>query len=237
MGHRSLRSATPRRLVVATGVLGFVVLTFFVGPVALRAAGRWLDVGVAPRPADHVYPLGGDPAGRPFAAAAVIRAGLAREALIPRLAGDRDGFDPAGAPLVRRVLEVRGVAPARIRTLDPICHTTYDEARSLAAVLEAEPAATLIVVTNDYHSRRVRWILDRELGPAAARVQVVTCPTDHVPADWFRTADGLSLYGSEFLKLAFYHLRYGSGLYHLAALVLVALAVRFAFRRRRRAPS
>src|SRR6516225_4130094 len=49
----------------------------------LTAAGRWLDVGERlHEPVDCVYILGGDADTRPFAAAALIRSGWARQALI-----------------------------------------------------------------------------------------------------------------------------------------------------------
>ncbi len=66
-----------RRLVIATLLL---LLAFALAWAArfsiLAAMGRWLDVAQRPRPAEYVMVLTGDGDTRPFAAAALIKAGL-----------------------------------------------------------------------------------------------------------------------------------------------------------------
>ena len=63
----------------------------------LTSAGQWLNVG-SPLDdrVDAVMVLGGDASTRPFVAAAIIRAGLASQVLIPRTAEPDEGGDPHG---------------------------------------------------------------------------------------------------------------------------------------------
>lgn len=205
-------------------------------PILLRAAAAWLDVGCRPRPADYVMVLGGGENTRPFAAAALVKAGLARRALVAEIVPtpeSRDGIAPPAHEVNRQVLLKRGVAAADVVILPGAAATTYDEALALAAFLDGRPSARVLVVTNDFHTRRSRWIFSRVLGDRAGRVSIVSSPTDEFSLDyWWRSAIGFQIIAGEYLKLAFYAARYGHLGYWLAACAALALTVRLARRRR-----
>jgi uncharacterized SAM-binding protein YcdF (DUF218 family) len=179
---------------------------YLAAPWFLGWAGRFLDVSEPPRRADYVFVLGGGPETRPFAAAALLRAGLARRALFAtvKLSPEaEDGLWPADHEVTRRVLLARGVRPADIVIFPEECDSTEDEARVLACFLEAEPEATVTVVTSDYHTRRTRLLFRRALGPQQGRVHFVAAPVDGVDAgNWWRTEKGLVVYVNEYFKLA-----------------------------------
>jgi uncharacterized SAM-binding protein YcdF (DUF218 family) len=198
----------------------------------LRAAGRWLDVGVPPSRVDYIMVLNGDEQTRPFAAAALRKAHWASRVLVAEVAPSPMIEDRILSPeheINRQVLLHRGVPAEDIQILPGQAETTRDEARALASFLQSRPGARALVVTSDYHSRRSRWIFALALGDRATSVAFVSAPTDGFDVDrWWQNPWGFLAVGSEYLKLAFYAVRYGNAVPWaaslLALLAIVALA-------------
>ncbi len=65
-------------------VLVTVLLVWLRPGWVLPPLARYLDVSQPPRATDYVLILNGDPETRPFAAAALVRAGLVKEVLLTR---------------------------------------------------------------------------------------------------------------------------------------------------------
>ncbi len=183
--------------------------------VLLPPLAHYVDVSEPPRPVDYALVLNGAPDARPFAAAALVKAGLAREVLLTRQqltlesANVQDGVLPSELELTRRVLAARGVPPAAVRVLPGEIGSTFDEARALAGFLAEHPDATAAVVTHGFHTRRARWAVRRALGDAAERVSFVGIPCDGVDVEtWWRSSAGWWVYASEYAKLLYYRVRY-----------------------------
>ena len=219
-----------RRLLAALCFVAVVAaLCWTTYPRLLRAAASGLDVGERPRHADYVMVLTGGEGSRPFAAAALVKAGWARRALVAETAPPPeviDGIVPPYHEINRQVLIKCGVPAADVAILPGAAATTYDEARALAAFLKDRPGARVLVVTNDCHTRRSRWVFARVLADRAGQVSFVSAPTDEFPMDrWWQSQVGLLSIVTEYPKLAFYAASYGCLGYWLAAcgvLVLVA---------------
>jgi uncharacterized SAM-binding protein YcdF (DUF218 family) len=113
--------------------------------------------------------------------------------------------------------------------------TTYDEALALVAFLKDKPEARVLVVTDDYHTRRSRWVLDRALGEKADRASFVSAPyTDFTEDRWWRDEGQFIAVATEYPKLIFYIVYYGYIGYWLlacAGLAVVAMAIRRRSRR------
>jgi uncharacterized SAM-binding protein YcdF (DUF218 family) len=208
-------------------------------PQLLRAMARWLDVGARPQRADYVMVLNGGEETRPFVAAALVNAGFARRVLVAGTALSphmEDRIVPPDHEINKRVLMQRGVAESDITILPGAAATTFDEATALAAFLVKRPRARVIVITNDYHSRRSRWIFARTLADRAEQVMLVSAPTDEFRLDsWWQDDEGFVTIGSEYLKLGFYVVRYGHFGYWLVACIVLVLVGRWI--RRRETPS
>jgi uncharacterized SAM-binding protein YcdF (DUF218 family) len=197
----------------------------------LGAAGDWLACGAPLQRVDYLLVMPGDQTTRPFAAAALARHGLADTVVIPRNAASpavEDGIAPPTHEIIRRVLELRGVAAERIVVLDHHrTNSSWDDLRALADFLGDHPDSTAAVVTNDYHVRRTRWTARRVLG-RASDVVVFGVPTDGFgPNDWWRYRGGVQMYLSEYCKLLVYWIRYGDPVLWtaLAAAVIVIILV------------
>lgn len=193
-----------------------IVLTVLLAPGwVLPPLAHYLDVSESPRPVDFVLVLNGDPETRPFAAAALVKAGLAREVLLTRQrltlesATVQEGAMPSELEITKRILVARGVAEDRIRILPSDVTSTADEARILATFLTEHPQATAAIVTNGFHTRRARMVFRKLLGKHAERIAFVGTPRDGVDPDtWWHTPHGCSVYVSEYCKMPYYWLRY-----------------------------
>ena len=202
----------------------------------LQVAAWWLDVGEpCPRPAPYVMILNGGETTRSLAAAALIKAGLARHALIAEVAqqvGDRDQNVPPYHEINRRVLVNRGIAADAITILPSNAKTTRDEAAALAGFLKTHSDARVIVVTNDFHTRRSRWIFARSLGERAAQTTFFSAPSDDFDWNyWWRSEAGFVTVGTEYLKFAAYIVCYGHFIQWLAACLVLTCVARYARQR------
>ena len=227
MSLRSRLLAGTLTLVLAGGLL------WMTGHCLLRGMVRWLDVGQRPRQSEYLMLLNGDNETRPFAAAALVKAGFARHVLLTKVAPSPYAVELGmlSAPEVaQRVLLERGVPTAAVTILPVVASTTYNEAEALAAFLKDRPKTRVLVVTSDYHTRRSRWAFARALGEQADQLSFFSAPTDALQTDhWWRDEAAFVAITSEYLKLAFYVVRYGYLGYWLPAcggLVLVAAWIR-----------
>jgi LPXTG-motif cell wall-anchored protein len=201
----------------------------------LPAAGRFLDVSEPPREVDAVMVLGGGPTTRPFVAASLARAGLARRVLVPTFTED-DSASLSEQEVVRRVLRARGVPDGAVVTLPGAVERTQDEAWALARFLDEEPGATVAVVTSDFHTRRARMLFRREVGSHIDRVHFVAAPTDGFGADdWWRCEEGAATYLLEYFKLAYYGLTGERSWQAVVLGIVLAIAGAVVVWRRRRA--
>jgi uncharacterized SAM-binding protein YcdF (DUF218 family) len=227
----------PRKRWLAMATVGLVLLALYVARERiLPCAARWLDVGEIPTKAEYVMVLGGGAEVRPFVAAALVRAGLARKVLLshlPDLQNDDAGMTPPEYEISRAVLLRRGVPAADIAMVGRNNRTTYHEALALAAFLSPLPETRVLVVTSNYHTRRARWIFRQILGERAACVTFVSAPTDHFQADnWWKNESGFAAIVTENLKLVYYLFRYSRVPYVVGA-ILVTIWAGFLGRRYR----
>jgi uncharacterized SAM-binding protein YcdF (DUF218 family) len=208
---QSRRGRRLRWLLPAALALGLLLLYVGRDPV-LAAAARFLDVSETPAATDYVMVLGGHVQTRPFAAGALINAGLARKAVVATILCSGDslgGTLPTEQEVIRSVLVHEGVSPDAVIILPNPCASTFDEACALAEFLEAEPDSLVTVLTSSQHTRRTRWIFRRVLGPRAAQVHFVGVPLNGVDAtNWWHFESGWGTYLSEYAKLAFYLVHY-----------------------------
>lgn len=195
-------------LVLAAPALLYVARGHVLPPLAC-----FLDVSETPRKVDYVMVLGGGCDTRPFVAAALVNAGLARQVLLPEVKLPPDAQDGITLPehvITRRVLVARGVPDEAIVVLPGECASTFDEAQVLAKFLDTEPQSSVAVVTTSYHTRRCRWIFQKKIAAEQfARIHFVAAPTDGFDeTNWWHFELGCVTYLNECIKLGYYRIRY-----------------------------
>jgi uncharacterized SAM-binding protein YcdF (DUF218 family) len=86
--------------------------------------------------------------------------------------------------------------------------STMEEAKALRLYAIASQARSVIIVTNPFHSRRVRRIFDKILG-GAAQVQVSTINYPKFgPDNWWESEEGVIAFNNEWVKAVYYWMKY-----------------------------
>lgn len=204
-------------LLLPVSLVTFALLAWLMPDRILAPIAAYLDVSEPPHAVDYVLVLNGDPETRPFAAAALVHAGLAKKVLLThqQLALESNNVQSGGTlsefELTRQVLLARGVPAPAIQVLPGEIGSSHDELKKLAGFLTEHPEATATVVTNGFHTRRSRWVLGRLLGDRANAVSFVGVPRDGVEAShWWRSKTGCAIYLTEYPKFLYYWARYWS---------------------------
>jgi uncharacterized SAM-binding protein YcdF (DUF218 family) len=162
-----------------------------------------------PIKADAIVVLGGGAQFRSFEAARMYHAGLAPAILVmnPELyATDRLGVTIPEAELVRRVLLSNAVPAEAITFLGTNLISTFGEAMTLKEWCKESHAASFLIPTGPFHSRRVRWVFHKHLGNSA-RITVTTINPE-LCRRWWKDERTLIEFQNEVFKSLYYHLKY-----------------------------
>ncbi len=109
----------------------------------------------------------------------------------------------------------QGVPPAAIVIDGSDVTSTYEEAVGLRDFIAAisQPVTSVIIVSDPYHMRRALWtyshLLDEEI-----EIRMAPVPADQTPylRRWWTDRDSRQKVWREYVKILYYHLRYGVGL-------------------------
>lgn len=183
-------------------LIGAVVIN---APTMLAWIGQRWAVFDRVRTADAAVVLGGGYESRPAAAAQLFHQGTVRFVLVST-AGAQEGTD---ANINRQALLKLGVPATAIIEFGNDPTTTYEEARDLAAWTAQNHLTRVIVPTETFASRRVRWILRHELGKVGVNVRVETLtPKFYGSERWWATRSGAEDFAAEIIKYLYYRIRY-----------------------------
>ena len=87
--------------------------------------------------------------------------------------------------------------------------STYDEARAVRAWLATNSAKSILIATDLSHTRRARWIFQKELEGTGVQVRVHAIqPKEYGLTNWWQHEEGLIAFQNEFIKSLYYHLKY-----------------------------
>jgi uncharacterized SAM-binding protein YcdF (DUF218 family) len=176
-----------------------------------RAARAWV-VSDSIAPADAIVVLGGGLETRPFAAADLYKKGMARRILISAVKpspAEKLDIVPSHIEMNRAVLLKLGVPPEAIVGFGTDVTNTYEEARALAAWANRNGIRSIIVPTEIFSSRRVRWILVKELSGLDVRIEVQALPPlDYDGDNWWRHEAGVIGFQNEVIKYLYYRVKY-----------------------------
>jgi hypothetical protein len=103
-----------------------------------------------------------------------------------------------------KLLLARGVPEESVDVLSGATETDWDRARVLGGWLEHHPGAEVAVLCGQFASRRMRVILDRVLGPMAARARIIALPDRRYDeTNWWRSKDGVAAWWAGLAGLGF----------------------------------
>lgn len=215
----SARVKGKRRLVKA-GVCVLALLLVCLLAYALRApllsglAQPLIATDSPLQKADLIFVLNGDYNTRPFYASDLYRQGLAPLVLIAQAESSPAellGLEDNPTQIAVRVMEIKGIPSESVIILKengPVT-STFDEARALRTYVETHQVHSIILLTSEFHTRRARWVFERELRGLQVRLEVAGAP--HIGFDagnWWQNENGLIYVNNEYIKLFFYWIKY-----------------------------
>jgi uncharacterized SAM-binding protein YcdF (DUF218 family) len=211
--RRAARLHRARRfLTVILVMAGLGWLTWAEQAPLLRGLANLWIVSDPVTSADAAVVLGGGLEVRPFAAADLYRRGVVRKVLVSQVGEERAvnvGAARGHTEINRQVLVNLGVPADAIEIFGISNKNTRDEALALRNWAEQHAVRALIIPTEIFGARRVRWIFQREFAEQAIRIEVPSFdPPAYTRADWWTTERGLIEFQNEILKYLYYRLRY-----------------------------
>jgi uncharacterized SAM-binding protein YcdF (DUF218 family) len=204
-----------RNILVAGAVLLLLVsLVYALRSQILTGMADLLVVNDPLQPADIIFVLNGDYNTRPFTASELYKQGLAPIIVIAQsemLPAEKLRLAPNDTDISIGVMEQLGVPPEKIVVL-PVeggVTSTFDEANALRQYIETHNIHSLILLTSAFHTRRAKWIFDRELAGLTIMLEVAAVPSyGFDESNWWQSEDGLITLNNEYIKLAYYFLKY-----------------------------
>jgi uncharacterized SAM-binding protein YcdF (DUF218 family) len=183
----------------------------FRSPLLTGLANAWI-VNEPLERADAIVVLGGGLETRPFEAARLYHEGLAPKVLLMDVKPSpttKLGITSPEKDLTRQVLLKKEVPDSDCITIGNGVANTYDESRAVRAWLEKTGAKKIIIPTDLFHTRRVRWLFRKQLNGSGARALVVAvAPEQYRATNWWHHEEGLISFQNEVIKFAYYHLKY-----------------------------
>jgi uncharacterized SAM-binding protein YcdF (DUF218 family) len=196
----------------ALGLCALLLAAYlFRAPLLRGAASAWI-VNDPLSKADAIVVLGGGPETRPFEAARLFHLGLAPKILLmhPKPSPATElGLMPSEADLARSILLKQGVPAGAIFVTADIVTNTFDESVAVRHWARTNNVQRIIIATDVFHTRRVRWLFNKQLQTTAIRVQVDATPVhEYTTSDWWQHEQGVIAFENEVLKFAYYRVKY-----------------------------
>jgi uncharacterized SAM-binding protein YcdF (DUF218 family) len=165
-----------------------------------------------PENADAIIVLGGGVNLRPAEAARLYQRGISRKILVARpdqQLVEQLGIIPAEHEIALRYLVGVGIPSDSIQPLGSNLTSTYEEALAVRVWLATHPARCLVIPTDTFHSRRVKWTFEKVLHGTGVEVRVTAVPPlTYTASDWWRCEEGLIAVQNEYLKSIYYRFKY-----------------------------
>lgn len=177
----------------------------------LQTAARLWVVNDPVETADAVAIFGGGIETRPAAAAGYLRHGMVRKILLTHSDADFERSS-SHSHTEQNLAELKklGVTDESIEIIGCNLSSTYQEALALKHWSLATKARSVIVPTEYFSTRRVRWITQKVFEGTGVQVRVpVTSPPYYLRGEWWEHIDAPLAFGREVFKYAGYRLVYG----------------------------
>jgi len=191
-----------------------VILVYALRSQILTGVADLLIVNDSLQPADIIFVLNGDYNTRPFRASVLYKQGFAPAVVMAQAEmrpAEKLGLAPNDTDVAIGVMKKLGVPPERIVVL-PLeggTTSTFDEAIALRQYIESNNIHSLILLTSAFHTRRAKWIFERELAGLPVRLEVAAVPYyGFDESNWWRSEDGLITLNNEYIKLFYYFVKY-----------------------------
>jgi uncharacterized SAM-binding protein YcdF (DUF218 family) len=194
---------------------GCVIVTLSAHAVILREAAQlWIVSDSLEKPTNAIVVLDGWFDQRARAAAALYKLGYGRDILILHAklengSPDKGKSSPIMAELSRALLINLGVPEGAVIDVPGQASSTYEEAEFVSNLIRVTGAKSLIIPTNLFHTRRVKWTYNKLFHDKGIKVTVrPILPLTYSPETWWQSGQGRSEFAWEILAYLYYRIRY-----------------------------
>jgi len=187
-------------LIVLLGIAALLFLMYLARHPLMRYLGDYWVIDEPAAHADAILVLSDD---NFYGDRATRAAELSRQQVAPVVVASGRKLRPNAsiAELIEHDLIERGVPKEKVLRFDNDSNDTIDEAESLADLAKQKHWSRVIIVTSNYHTRRVRYIFDRIFpGPIAVSVASAR-DADFDPEHWWQKKKSIKLFAHEFLGM------------------------------------
>lgn len=201
-----------RNRLYAIAIVLLIVVIWLCRVPILRATGDALVKEDLHARGDALYVLGGAVVERSIAAKRFLDEGVAPVAVFTG-SNSPDvlrlyGLHSSEAEISRRVAVLAGV-PEVLTSVLKEGTSTWEEALAVRDHALLNAYDTVVVVTTEFHTRRVSRVFNKVLVPAGLTVMVRAAPSARYnPACWWTSEEGLLMVNNEYVKLMYYWLKY-----------------------------
>ena len=210
----ALRKLLRRLLLAMVFIICAVGALYLLRVPILTRVGNFLIVQDSIEPSDMIFVLNGDIATRAFQVAKLVNQGISDKVVIMR-AGDslavEAGLQQNITDLSVGMMKKAGIPEATIvqLPLPKAVSSTFDEAIALHEYVQKNAVKRIVVVTSAIHTRRARWIITKELRDTPVKIMMSPAPDPrYTSRNWWRQEDGFIGCQNEYLKLAYYLVKY-----------------------------
>jgi len=199
-----------RWLGVSAAMALTIVFAWWQCDYLLVEIGKAWSVNNPARKTDAIVVLGGGLENRPEAAANIYRSGVAPLILymnVKLTAVERMGIDFSETEYTRRVLLSNGVPQKAMENIGTNVASTYDEAKAVRDWAQRTRAKSIEIVTDVFHTRRARWVFQKELKGTGVEIHIAGVPTEEYDGtNWWRHEEGVIAFQNEIVKYLYYQI-------------------------------
>lgn len=178
----------------------------------LQRIGFFLIREDAPRKAEVAFVLSGGAFDRGNEAVKLYRMGLCRRLICTGGNLSKD-YESQGDTLYESDLTARhllrmGVPQSAVKVMQS-GSSTEEEVKLIGSWMQAHPKANALVISSDFHTRRIQWTLERLLPEAHRRLAVVGAECTYFNQHrWWENENGMIAVNNEYMKLLYYRLKF-----------------------------
>lgn len=201
-----------RRALWLGSIIVLLAIAWFCRIGILRSIGGFLIREDPPAHGDAMYVLGGAALERSIAAERFYRDGFAPHVVFTG-SNTPDALRIMGvkgteAAMGQHVALMAGIPPERTELLE-VGTSTWEEAQAVRDHAIEHRYDTVLIVTTEFHTRRVGNVFREAIEPSGITVLVHAAPSvRYNPARWWQKEDGLLMVNNEYMKLMYYAWKY-----------------------------
>ena len=202
----------PKYLKAIMLIVMVTFLIFLLRRPLMLAVGNFLIVSQQPEQADAIYILSGGPDTRGKEGAKLFFTGFSKR--IYCTGENKHEFlrlfdiDLTEAELTTRALKLEGVPDSSIYLIEQGT-STREEAKIVAHHAAAHEFTKVIVVSDMFHTRRIRYVFKPHFSKANIELIIVGAPSlVYNEQMWWANESGLIMVNNEYIKLFYYWLKY-----------------------------